>query len=99
MIKQRKAPVRTCVGCQTSSEKREFVRIVRTPEGHVEIDASGKANGRGAYLCASKDCFTSARLKRRLDHALKTSLREDDYDRLTRDFDELLATRRSQQGR
>ena len=69
------------------------------PEGHVELDPSGKANGRGAYLCAEKDCFTAARLQRRLDHAPKVSLRDDDYDRLARDFDELLASRNSQQGR
>lgn len=98
-MKTRKVPVRTCVGCQTSSDKREFVRVVRTPEGHVELDPTGRANGRGAYLCATKDCFTATRLKRRLDRALKVSLRDDDYDRLARDFDELLATRSSQQGR
>lgn len=97
-MKARKVPTRTCTGCQTSSDKRQFVRVVRTPEGHVEIDPTGKANGRGAYLCAHPDCFEMARKRRRLDSALRVSLQDDDYTRLKRDFDELLANQDSQQG-
>lgn len=89
MSKPRKVSVRTCTGCGESSDKRRFVRVVRTPEGHVEIDPTGKANGRGAYLHAAPDCFENARKRRRLDSALRTSLKDDDYDRLRRDFDEL----------
>ena len=96
MMKQRKVPVRTCTGCATSSDKRGFVRVVRTPEGHVEIDPTNKANGRGAYLCADPDCFEMARKRRRLDSALRVSLKEDDYTRLKRDFDELVRKTGSQ---
>jgi len=98
VMKPRKVPTRTCTGCATTSDKRRFVRVVRTPEGHVEIDATGKANGRGAYLCAEPDCFEMARKRRRLDSALRVSLKEDDYTRLRRDFDELLRTQSSPQG-
>lgn len=98
MIKTRKTPTRTCTGCSLTSDKRGFVRVVRTPEGHVELDPSGKANGRGAYLCTDPDCFETARKRRRLDSALRVSLRDDDYDRLRRDFDEYLTTQDSQQG-
>ena len=98
MIKQRKVPTRTCTGCATSSDKRQFVRFVRTPEGHVEVDPTGKANGRGAYLCADADCFEMARKRRRLDSALRVTLREDDYTRLKRDFDEVLIKQGLQQG-
>lgn len=99
MMKARKVPVRTCTACRTSSDKRQFVRVVRTPDGHVEIDATGKANGRGAYLCANPDCFEVARKRRRLDSALRVSLKDDDYTRLRRDFDEVLAKEQtSQQG-
>jgi len=98
VMKQRKVPTRTCTGCATSSDKRAFVRFVRTPEGHVEVDPTGKANGRGAYLCADADCFERARKRRRLDSALRVTLREDDYTRLKRDFDEILTTQGSQQG-
>jgi predicted RNA-binding protein YlxR (DUF448 family) len=74
------------------------VRLVRTPEGHVEVDPTGKANGRGAYLCANPDCFEMARKRRRLDSALRVKLQDDDYTRLRRDFDEVLATQDLQQG-
>jgi len=97
-MKPRKAPTRTCTGCAATSDKRRFVRVVRTPEGHVEIDPTGKANGRGAYLCADPDCFEMARKRRRLDSALRVSLKEDDYTRLRRDFDELIRNQSSQQG-
>jgi len=98
VMKPRKVPTRTCTGCATTSDKRRFVRVVRTPEGHVEIDPTGKANGRGAYLCADPDCFEMARKRRRLDSALRVSLKEDDYTRLRRDFDELVQDQSSQQG-
>lgn len=98
MMKPRKIPTRTCIGCSTSSDKRRFVRIVRTPEGHVEVDPSGKANGRGAYLCADPDCFEKARKRRRLDSALRVKLQDDDYARLRRDFDDLLTEQSSIRG-
>ena len=93
MMKTRKTPTRTCVACRDSYDKRGFVRVVRTPDGHVLVDASGKANGRGAYLCAKPECFVVARQRRKLDTALKVNLQDDDYDRLRRDFDELLKMR------
>ena len=92
MMTARKTPTRTCVACRTSDDKRDFVRVVRTPDGHVLVDSTGKANGRGAYVCAKPECFAVARQRRRLDSALKVTLRDDDYDRLRRDFDELLST-------
>jgi predicted RNA-binding protein YlxR (DUF448 family) len=67
----RRVPQRTCVVCRSNKAKRELVRVVRTPAGSVEIDLSGKANGRGAYLCNSIDCRDSA-LKR---DSLSTPLR------------------------
>lgn len=98
MMIARKVPVRTCTGCGSSSDKRAFVRVVRTPQGLVEIDPTGKMAGRGAYLCADPDCFETARKRRRLDSTLRVSLKDDDYARLRRDFDELLDVRRSKQG-
>jgi len=93
VTKLRKPPVRTCVACRTTSDKRELVRIVRTPEGDVHVDASGKANGRGSYVCLAHDCFDQALAKRRLDSALRVNLKEDDLDRLRREFDVLCAER------
>ncbi len=93
MTKLRKPPVRTCVACKTTSNKRELVRIVRTPEGDVHVDSTGKANGRGAYVCLAEGCLDMALAKRRFDSALRVSLREDDLDRLRREFDTACADR------
>lgn len=100
MIRSRKTPERTCVGCRKATDKRELVRIVRTPDGHIELDATGKANGRGAYVCARIDCFDAAVGRKRFDHTLRVKLQTDDVDRLRRDFEELLDTvHSSHQGR
>ncbi len=77
-------PQRTCVGCRTSSAKREFVRVVRTPEGAVEVDPSGKRAGRGAYLCAQRSCWDEALKKGRLAQALRTTISSDHRDALRR---------------
>ncbi len=98
MMKLRKVPTRTCTGCLTSSDKRRFIRVVRTPDGHVEIDPTGKANGRGAYLCADRDCFETAAKRRKLEGALRVRLLEDDYARLRRDFEGLLTQQDPSQG-
>lgn len=98
MMKPRKVPTRTCTACRTASDKRAFVRIVRTPQGHVEVDATGKANGRGAYLCADPDCFEIAAKRRRLDDALRVNLKDDDYARLRRDFDAAISSLASKRG-
>jgi predicted RNA-binding protein YlxR (DUF448 family) len=82
-LPDRRPPIRTCIACRTSSEKRELIRVVRTPAGSVEVDLTGKKPGRGAYLCPQAECWTQALKKNRLDSALKTSLRPDDKLQLT----------------
>jgi predicted RNA-binding protein YlxR (DUF448 family) len=72
--RRRHVPQRTCVGCRTVHPKREMLRVVRTPEGTVEIDTSGKRSGRGAYLCQQKSCWETALKRHGLDHALKITL-------------------------
>ena len=62
---EKKIPERRCVGCGESFPKRDLLRVVRTPEGNVTLDATGKANGRGAYVCRRSECFRTARKKRR----------------------------------
>jgi uncharacterized protein len=73
----RRFPMRTCVACRTERQKREFVRIVRAPDGTVALDASGRANGRGAYLCADGSCWSAALKKRAIERALGVSLPAD----------------------
>lgn len=92
MTKARKTPLRTCVTCGTTSEKHALVRIVRDTEGEVSVDPTGKRNGRGAYLCGRMDCFEQAVKRGRLDSALRVRLKDDDIDRLRREFEQSLAT-------
>ncbi len=73
-MKQKHVPMRTCIQCRQVRAKRELVRIVRTPEGDIQIDEKGKVSGRGAYLCRSRPCWEQAVAQNRLQHALKTKL-------------------------
>jgi predicted RNA-binding protein YlxR (DUF448 family) len=86
-MRARKTPTRTCIGCGTASDKRDFARFVRTPEGDVRVDPTGKASGRGAYTCARLECFETAVRKRKLASALRVNLREEDIDRLRAEFE------------
>lgn len=72
--RRRHVPQRTCVACRVSRPKRELVRVVRTPEGAVMVDDTGKRSGRGAYLCGQRDCWETALARRQLEHALKVTL-------------------------
>jgi predicted RNA-binding protein YlxR (DUF448 family) len=80
---KRRTPQRTCVSCRQVQGKRELVRVVRTPGGHVQVDATGKLAGRGAYLCPVAECWREALVHRRLDGALKTRLSDDERAELT----------------
>jgi len=91
----RQTPTRTCIGCGEARDKRDLVRLVRTTEGSVEVDPSGKANGRGAYVCDSESCFEDAITRKRVSSALKTKVKDDDVDQLKKDFLETLSMRDS----
>ncbi len=71
MIKKRKIPLRICIGCQEKMPKKELVRVVRSPEGNVVLDLTGKKAGRGAYICAREDCFKKAVKGKRLEKNLQ----------------------------
>lgn len=68
----RKVPLRRCVGCDTSRPKRELLRIVRTPQGALELDPQGKRPGRGVYVCPDATCLDAAVRSRRMERALET---------------------------
>jgi predicted RNA-binding protein YlxR (DUF448 family) len=70
----RRYPTRTCVACRTERQKRDLVRVVRAPDGTVALDRTGKASGRGAYLCADGSCWSSALKKKTIERALSTQL-------------------------
>ena len=75
--KKKKVPERKCVGCSEVKPKKELVRIVRTPEGELLLDESGKLSGRGAYICPKKECFEKALKAKRIEKSLEVSLSED----------------------
>lgn len=89
-MKAKKTPLRTCLACGRETDKKDLVRVVRTPDGDVAVDATGKRNGRGAYVCASTECFEKAVRRNRFTSSLRVNLREDDVERLRRDFEHTL---------
>jgi len=89
----RKPSIRTCIGCGQTEDKREVVRFVRAPDGTIEVDRSGKAPGRGAYVHATLDCFESAIRTHRFASALRANVTEDDVSRLRADVEQVLVVR------
>ncbi|QQE80843.1 RNase P modulator RnpM [Alicyclobacillus sp. SO9] len=82
MPRVKKVPLRKCVGCQNMFEKRGLLRVVLTPEGSIELDDTGKRNGRGAYLCRNADCLKQARKRKALERAFKQSISSQVYEQL-----------------
>ena len=76
-MKQRKVPIRSCVACRTSGDKRNLVRVVRTASGEVLVDTTGKTPGRGAYLCPSAECLRKALKEKRLTRALRSEIPDE----------------------
>ena len=87
-MKEKRIPERRCVGCGRSFPKNTLVRVVRTPEGEVTLDGTGKLNGRGAYLCVSAECFRLARKKNRLATNLSAAIPEEVLDGIERKIKE-----------
>jgi predicted RNA-binding protein YlxR (DUF448 family) len=77
MARTRKIPLRMCVGCREMKNKKELLRIVRTPEGSIEIDRSGKKSGRGAYVCPQLDCLQQALKGKSLQKALEHDIPDE----------------------
>ena len=84
---QKKIPQRQCMGCRERKNKRDLIRVVRSPEGVVSLDFSGKAPGRGAYLCPNPDCLRRAIRSKALDRSLETQIPEDVYARLEKEME------------
>ena len=81
-MKVKKIPMRTCVITKEKYPKKELIRIIRTPEGNICIDETGKANGRGAYLKKDKEVIVKARMTKTLERHLETKIPEEIYDEL-----------------
>ena len=81
-MKKRRIPLRKCLGCEENKEKKELVRVVKTPDNEVLIDESGKINGRGAYICNSKDCFNKAIISNKISRSLKVEISKEKIEEL-----------------
>ena len=88
-MKPRKIPMRMCVGCREMKEKRELIRIVRTPEGETLIDPTGKKSGRGAYVCRSPECLKRAIKQKQLERQLQVSLTDEVNEALIAEMNRL----------
>ena len=84
---QKKIPQRQCMGCRERKAKRDMIRVVRTTEGTVSLDFSGKMNGRGAYVCPDMQCLKMARKSRALERGLEIEIPQEVYDRLEREME------------
>ena len=82
-MKQKKIPMRMCVGCREMKPKKELIRVVHQPDGGVILDRTGKAAGRGAYLCDDPACLAAARKKKALNRAFKIQIPDSIYEELT----------------
>ena len=81
-VKPRKIPMRMCMGCREMKPKAQLLRVVKPQEGEAHIDRTGKAPGRGAYICGEIECFKKVRKSRALERALNTRIDEAVYDQL-----------------
>lgn len=83
----KKIPMRKCVGCGEMKSKKEMLRVIKTPEDLIELDSTGRKNGRGAYICFSKECLLKAVKNRGLERSLKISVPKEVMVKLSEEFD------------
>ena len=96
-MKPKKIPMRMCVGCREMKEKRELLRIVRTPEGETVLDPTGKRSGRGAYVCRQTECLKRAIRQKQLERQLEVTLPPEVTEALISEMDRLNADGREVQ--
>ena len=86
MAKERKIPLRKCSGCGEMKQKNELVRVVRSPEGELSMDLTGRKPGRGAYVCHNIDCLRTARKRKALERSFACAIPSEIYDRLEQEM-------------
>ena len=85
----KKIPLRQCIGCGEMKSKKEMIRVLKTAEDEIVLDATGRKNGRGAYLCPSMDCFKKAVKNKGLERSFKTAIPKEVYETLEKEMDQL----------
>ena len=89
MSTAKKIPLRQCIGCGGSKNKKEMIRVLKTPEEEFTVDATGRKNGRGAYLCRSMECFEKAVKGKGLERSFKMASPKEVYETLKKEMEEL----------
>ncbi len=84
----KKIPQRKCLGCGISKNKKELIRVVKTSEGEISVDITGKKNGRGAYICNNVECLKKAKKAGRLERSFECQISDEIYDRLMQEISE-----------
>ena len=87
MNKPKKVPLRKCLGCGEMKPKQELIRAVRSPEGEISLDLTGKKNGRGAYICRDSRCLTAAIKAKRFERAFGCKIEQPVYDSMLSELD------------
>lgn len=85
----KKIPMRKCVGCQEMKEKKSLIRVVKTAEGDIILDDTGKKNGRGAYICKSLECLKKAKKTKALERSLGVSVSEQVYEEFEKEMNQI----------
>ena len=86
-VQTKKVPLRKCTGCQEMKSKKEMMRILRTSEGEIVLDVTGRKNGRGAYVCRCMECFEKAVRSKGLERSLKCKVPEETYESLKKEIE------------
>ena len=87
MASVKKIPLRKCIGCNEMKNKKEMIRVLKTTDNEIVLDTTGKKNGRGAYLCFSKECLKNAMKSKGLERSLKMPIPQEVYESLERELD------------
>ena len=88
-MSMKKVPLRQCIGCQEMKSKKEMIRVIKTAEDEIMLDATGRKNGRGAYLCPSMECLRKAVKGKGLERSFKMAIPKEVYDTLEKEMEEL----------
>lgn len=87
MAGKKKIPMRQCIGCREMKEKKNLIRVIRTPDGELLLDVTGKQNGRGAYICHNPECMAKAEKSKALERSFQMAIPGEVYERLEKEFE------------
>ena len=88
-MSMKKVPLRQCIGCQEMKSKKEMIRVIKTAEDEIMLDATGRKNGRGAYLCPSMECLKKAVKGKGLERSFKMAIPKEVYETLEKEMEEI----------